>query len=833
VLLAFMCVSAVMLVSLLPELPSLFVLGCGFVVFGSFNTLLYFIFPRCRSAIVLVSVFLCLCCWAMLWGRLQLDNRLSPELEGINIVAEGRVVSLPKQGQHNQRFDFEVDNAFVITNDQEALQVSLPTKIRLSWYHHSAKNYYKKTYKKVSEPVFNKALDEVVAGHWYRFEVRLKRPHGFVNNAGFLGGGFDYERSLLAQGIGASGYVRKQYSVEVTQASANIDSFSLTRLRQNLRQFIQQSLPDFTQAAVVLALGVGDQSLLTDQHRDILQKMGLSHLLAISGLHIGLAATVGLWFGKVLGRILNTLAPARFFTPVIAPLVSLILAFLYAGLAGFSLPTQRAFIMLSVWFGFYCSGRRYSVWLPWWVAMALILLYQPLAHLSIGFWLSFVAVAALINTFHDDYSKPKSALLALAKTQLILFLVLGLLQWHLGLPVSLVSPLINLVAIPYVGLMVVPLLLLALLLFFFDQNWSGEVLALTGLLIEQLWRCLLWFDHQLVQLDVWPWLLFDHLLPLRPVVFLVVIVCLVFMLLPLNRSTRGLAVLTLLGCVMPFFLTKFIVNTTSDAETSEVSIAVLDVGQGLAVVLHLPQQTWLYDVAFGSSSGFSVTNSAVIPYLKTQGINQLNKVIISHSDSDHAGGINDLIAHVDVKNWYFGESEETRELLTKANRRTIAGQSCPRQQFWQIDAVEVWLFGVGVDSSHDFSGNNASCVLLLRYQGRSILLAGDIERERELHLLKQLKPILKKIDVLVVPHHGSKTSSSEALVNFSAARYGVVSAGYLSRYGHPHPKVVQRYEQHNVTLFNTAQDGGVVITIGENGDLQMQTARKMYRRYWR
>lgn len=838
-LLALICVSAVMLVSLLPELPSVLVLGCGVAIFSALSAVFYFVCTRWRAAIVLVSISLCLCCWAMLWGRLQIDDRLAAELEGISIVVEGRVVSLPKQGSHNQRFDFQVNSAFIITHDQQTQEnqkrqkVSLPDKIRLSWYDHGAENYYKKSSPKVNEEVSQQKAEKVIAGQRYRFEVRLKRPHGFVNNAGFIGGGFDYERWLLAQGIGATGYVRKQYSLVDTPERNGVDLPSLTYLRQKLRQFIQQTLSDDTQTAVILALGVGDQSLLTDQHRDILQKMGLSHLLAISGLHIGLAATVGLWFGKVLGRVLNILAPARFFTPAIAPLVSLILAFLYAALAGFSLPTQRAFIMLAVWFGFYFSGRRYSAWLPWWVAMSLILLYQPLAHLNVGFWLSFVAVAALINTLQRDFSNQQSALLALLKTQLILFLVLGLVQWYLGLPVSLVSPWINLLAIPYVGFLVVPLLLLALSLFFVDQSWSAEVLQLSGWLTEKLWLCLLWFDQQLVHLEAWQWLLFDDLMPLTTVMFLVVIVCLVFLLLPLGWSTRSLAALGLLGCVMPIFLTKFIPHTTTDIVNSEVAVTVLDVGQGLAIVLHLPQQTWLYDVAFASNGGFSVTNSAVIPYLKAQGVDHLDKVIISHSDTDHAGGINDLIEHIDVADWYFGETAATRKLLTKTNRKSIAGGSCQKQQYWQVGAVEIWLLGLGENLLNDFNGNNASCVLLLRYQGRSILLTGDVEQERELDLLKQIKPLLKKIDVLIVPHHGSKTSSSEALLNFSAAQYGVVSAGYLSRYGHPHSSVVERYQQHNVTLFNTAQEGGVTITIGKNGSLQMQTARKMYRRYWR
>ncbi len=808
-LLCLVSISAVMLVSLLPLLPSLTYLGClssGLFLAGC---ILYVRLPRYRLWVVYGLVFLLVAGWCIVWGQAQIDKRLPSTIEGIDLLVQGRVVSLPAQTTRGQRFEFKLTDVQLMSEvNDSAESIDFTEKIRLSWY--------------------SKFQPVVEAGTSYQLLVRLKRPHGLVNPAGF-----DYERWLFARGVGATGYVKNStYNRMITNGSQDFlyrfSRLSVNGIRQRLQTFIVDAVDDSTIASVLLALGIGDQQLLDRSDHELLQKMGLSHLMAISGLHIGLAAGFGMWLGKGIGRVLNLLAPSIFFTPTIAPIVSLLAAFMYALLAGFSLPTQRAFVMLLVWVSLYISGRRYSVWLPWWVSMALILLWQPLAHLERGFWLSFIAVAVLINTFQSDWLKNQTWLQALVKAQLILFVSLGILQWTLGLPVSLVSPLINLLAIPYVGFIMVPVLLVALCLVGVDQSWAVFALNIAVFGTDMFWTSLLFVDQYIGQMNGWDVLLLNRSSSPSNIMLLIGAGCLVICLLPVFWMTRLIASLAVVCCLNP-----------SKIQHHGLSVMVFDVGQGLAMALHLHNQTWLYDLGYRSSNGFSTAISVILPYLRSKGITDLDKVFISHADGDHVGGVNDIVTALPVQEWYWGEPRRTQVLT----RQFVSAHNCDSDKHWLIKdqvnqaGIDVWLLGIKPLAVDKLSGNNLSCVLLLSYGDTQILLTGDIEAEREQQLLEhpRLKhPLLKDgVDVLMVPHHGSKTSSTPYFLNKLSPDLAVVSAGYLSRYGHPSSTVVTRYQQRDIDLVNTAQHGSVLIDVDAEQGWQARSYRLISRRYWR
>ncbi|WP_445672801.1 DNA internalization-related competence protein ComEC/Rec2 [Pseudomonas inefficax] len=611
------------------------------------------------------------------------------------------------------------------------------------------------------------------AGEQWRLAVTLQRPAGLLNPHGP-----DREAQLLARRIGATG------TVKAGQLLAPVDGGWRDALRQRLLAVDANG----RQAALV-ALVLGDGAGLARQDWQVLQDTGTVHLLVISGQHIGLVA--GLLYGLVAGLARWGLWPARLPWLPWACALAMAAALAYGWLAGAGVPVQRACLMLAVVLLWRLRFRHLGAFVPLLLALIAVLLVEPLAALLPGFWLSFAAVATLIYCFGARLGgwRPWQAW-----TRAQWVIAIGLLPVLLatGLPVSLSAPLANLVAVPWVSLAVLPLALLGTLLL--PLGGAGEALLwLAGGLLDVLFRGLALVAQQRPAwvppaLPLWAWLL----------------VCLgaLLVLLPRGVPLRGLGGVMLLALWVPREPVPF----------GQVEVWQLDVGQGLAVLLRTRHHNLLYDA--GPARGESdLGERIVLPTLRKLGVSSLDLMLISHAHADHAGGAAAIQRGLPVKRVIGGEELDDVQL-----------QPCASGEQWEWDGVRfsLWRWADGRSS------NDRSCVLLVEAQGERLLLAGDIEAEAERAWLAANDS--PRIEWLQSPHHGSRSSSTEAFIRATAPRGVLVSRGRNNSFGHPHGQVVERYRRHGVVMHDTAVEGALRLVLGGWGEVEGMRGQ---RRFWR
>jgi len=573
-----------------------------------------------------------------------------------------------------------------------------------------------------------------------------------------------------------------------------------------------------------LALTIGDKKPLANWWQD-LARLGIVHLLVISGLHIGLIALIGTVLGSGLNRAIlltrgllsrdiefrfRLSAKSATSQPWIAPLCGLLAAFLYSFLAGFSLPTQRALIAVMVVVAARLSYRKIPPLLCLCWALLLIAISQPLAVLSAGFWLSFSAVGLLVWWFtpwrstarYFAWRRTGSAQLALLTGMSVpLLLFIGKLSW--------LAPLVNLFAVPWVSFITVPLSLLGSLM-------PSDMLA------EQLWQ---WADRSISVL----WWLLDTIPPqlgfwvsplaVSPITLAALLLAGLCLLLPRGFACRWLGLLpALLLLLFP-------------QRDFPLRITVLDVGQGLAVTVATENHTLVYDSGVEFSKQFSTGSGIIAPYLWQQGRDIINTTIISHEDADHSGGLPSLQKVLPSQELLVGPAVNYGESVVVDSKLSV----CKVGQQWVWDQIN---FEVLAPHSADLEGNNSSCVIQISFldardRDITILLPGDIQRSGEQRLLQSPQLSEQPLDLLVAPHHGSKTSSTHEFVQRLAPRHVVFSAGYRHQFGHPHPTVVNRYRQVDSQLWNTAEQGAITFSWLRSGKLEVSAARDQQRRWWR
>lgn len=635
---------------------------------------------------------------------------------------------------------------------------------------------------------------EAVPGPCQRWQItaRLKRPHGLANP-----GAFDYAGYLLERGITARGYVRE--AVLLSQRN-----HCLAGLRQRWHDHIDRHLPA-ERALWLKALSTGDKSGIGEAPYRLLQAAGINHLFVISGLHIGMAAAAV--YALVLGlrRAGGGLLWPGDWRPA-AALLAILAALAYALLAGFTLPAQRALIMVAAFFGAAVLGVTVSLWLRFWLAMALVLLHNPLAAGNIGFALSFAAVAVLILAAHRRAAAGRLAGLAqMWRMQWQVVLGLAPLLVLFFRQASLLAPLVNLLAIPLVSLLVVPLLLLAFLLWAIGVDSGGPLW-----LADQLLHGLLWLVQAV--LDALPPSL-DWLtgVSLHGRQWWALLLLAGLLLLPGHWPGRLplAALLLVLMLLMP-----------ARRPDHLLEVDVVDVGQGLAVLLRTANHNLLYDTGAAWPDG-NMAGFAVLPVLQQRDVSRLDKLLISHFDNDHAGSMAAVVEAVAVD-----------EVLAPALRHGVS-RPCRAGEHWHWDGVDFYL--LHPESIGRRLDNEQSCVLLVQAGGRQLLLPGDIGRKAEMQMLQRwqhtagLPP--PALDVLLAPHHGSRSSSSLALLAVAQGATVINSSGYRNRYGHPHSEVLQRYRQAGMRVLDTACAGLVNLRLDHHGQLQIRSFRGARRRY--
>lgn len=694
-----------------------------------------------------IALFLFGFTWACVSAQWALDDRLAPSLDARTLWLQGRVVGLPEVSEGVVRFQLE---------RAVSRRGALPERLRLSWYGGPALH----------------------AGETWRLAVRLKRPHGLVNPQAF-----DYEAWLLAQRIGATGTVK---TGELIYPASGAGAWR-DRLRQHLL-----ATPAKGRAGALAALVLGDGSGLSTADWQVLQATGTVHLMVISGQHIGLLAT--LLYGLVAGLARLGLWPRRWPWLPCACVLALTGALAYGVLAGFEVPVQRACVMVALVLLWRWRFRHLGVGLPVLLALLAVLLLEPLASLQPGFWLSFGAVMLLILIFSGRLGAwPWWGTLLRAQWAMAIGLLPLLLA--LGLPVSASGPLVNLVAVPVVGLLVVPLALLGTLLLPLP-GVGATLLGVAGWVLD-------WLFGLLAQLALWMPAWLPSALPFWA--WLLVALGALVLLLPAALPVRSLGLLMLLPLL-------FIAQPRPEYGRAEVWM--LDVGQGLAVLVRTQKHEVLYDAGprFGE---FDTGEQVVLPSLRALDVRGLDLLLLSHADSDHAGGAVAIKRGLPVRRVISGEPYKLA--------RTLQAQVCVTER-WQWDGVHfsTWQWADAAD------GNQASCVLRIEASGERLWLTGDIDSQAERALLNS--NLAMPAHWLLAPHHGSRSSSSAALLAAVKPSAVLISRGAHNAFGHPHAEVMARYQAIAAQSYDTSRHGAVRIRLGAFEPAQ---GLRDHARFWR
>ena len=786
-------------------------------------------------------------------------GRLDSALEGQDLDVVGVVQAMPQRQDLGWRFRFQVESA-----KQAGTPVSVPEQIYLGWYgQEGSDSGWRLT-----------ALPEPVqAGERWRLRVRLKAPHGHMNPRGF-----DYELWLFEQGVGATGYVRTGARDPLPQRLAQTWAHPVEWWRQTVRDRLLARLvpwgegaaPGPNLAGIVAALVTGDQAAIDRSDWDIFRATGVAHLMSISGLHVTMfawLATLGVGWCWRMSALWGFQGALRWPAAHVGAWSGLGLAALYAVFSGWGVPAQRTLWMLTVVVVLRVSARQWPVALIWLLAGAVVLVIDPWAFLQAGFWLSFVAVGVLLASSGHGPIKASQAMsspfmperpdaahggakavrlrmgwglglgsvhaqgagvwglfktwmsgpfwrrvLGLLREQAVVTLALAPLTLLFFGQLSLVGLLANLVAIPWVTLVVTPLALLGVV-------WSGAWVW-AALCLQPLAAWLSW-------LASWPLASLNTAMPPVGLALLALLGAVVWVM-PAPRALKLLS-LPLLWPVL------FWSHPRPPPGTFELLAA--DVGQGNAVLVRTAGHSLMYDAGPRYSAESDAGHRVLVPLLAQMG-ERLDRLVLSHRDSDHTGGAAAVLAmQPQADLWTSLEDEHPLHPLRSPWTRCQAGQS------WVWDGVHFEVLhpfadgpqqspqpGPGAADRQRPSGlkpNAVSCVLRISDKHASALLAGDIEAPQEAQLVQTG---LSRVDVLLVPHHGSKTSSSLPFLQALQPRLALVQAGYRNRFGHPAAAVLARYEGMNIAVVDSAHCGAA--TWRSQTPDQWVCERKRARRYW-
>lgn len=784
-------------------------------------------------------------------GQQWLDQAVTSAWAGKTITVEGYIADLPavsvlpaktqqasanNASQDNHRYKNHTQRRsqfnFQVTNGQLAGR-----KLKLSWY----------------------SDEQLVAGSHWQLDIRVRPPRGFANP-----GGMDFAQWLLQQRIHGTGYVRAGTLLPSAESDLG---FSLLQWRSDIRDRMQALLSDKSFSGILLALTIGERGGITTEQWQVVRATGVAHLLAISGLHIGgvfvLLYTICRWLWRLSPWLCRKLAAPR-----AAAVAGLLAAAGYAALAGFTLPTQRALIMLAIAAICLWLRRRPRLSTAYAVAVMAVLLLDPLAPLSAGFWLSFGVVGVLLwvgshTLWHKHSAAVQSSLsaqtilqsygennalqrhlaLGWARVKMIVQrgywwrmpLVAAVISWPMSQfwfgRLALATPLANIVYVPLFSFLLVPLVLLALLCLPFSDGLAGWLLNIAHDLLAWCWQPLAWLaEHSLL----WEQRLGLLGMPdpsISGLALALSVIGALWLLMPRGWPLRWLAPLLFLPLVFPVI---------SMPKHGEIELTVLDVGQGLSAVVRTQNHLLVYDTGPSFRSGSAAAEHVVVPYLRAIGSQKIDTLLVSHADNDHAGGTATLLQDMSVQQLVSGEPEELALSLLALSLEGIAEDppegmaktqvsSCIGQS-WIWDGVQFEVLYPQADQlASNLQGNNASCVLKITANNFTALLTGDIERVAEQSLLADREHAGRlKADVVLIPHHGSRSSSTFAFTRAVQAKLAIAPAGFLNRWGFPKPDVVQRWQQSGAEVLVTGTVGAITVRDAET-PLQWRQQRQ---RFW-
>lgn len=779
------------------------------------------------------------------------SHALTPSLEGRDIAITGRVAAMPQFGEDGLRFRFDVDTATL-----DGRTVILPAQIYLGWYAGFGARPQKgvavirplpASDEEAEPPEFSPELQRqpqtLRAGEHWQMVVRLKAPHGNSNPYGF-----DYELWLWEQGLQATGYVRTGVRDAPPKRLSTSWAHPVERARQSVREAIFARIDNRQMAGVLAALVVGDQNAIERADWDVFRATGVAHLMSISGLHITMFAWVTSLFIGWLWRRSAKLTPRLCLclpAPTAGALGGLLLAALYALFSGWGVPAQRTIWMLAAVVLLRQSGRQWPWPLVWLLAMAVVVLLDPWALLQAGFWLSFVAVGVLfavgpakkepspaINSVATMarkqgipgilYTKNAqktvskslfwtrwipgfarqalSGLVGVAREQWVVTLALTPLSLLLFNQVSLVGLLANAVAIPWVTLLVTPL-------------------AMAGVFCPPLWDAAAWAVSLLTLFLQWlaSWPLASISVAAAPLWCALAGVAgggLLAMRLPWHFKMLG----------VPLLLPVLLWQPLRPAD-GEFELLGADIGQGNAVIVRTAHHGMVYDSGPRFSRESDAGHRVLVPLLRAMG-ERIDVLMLSHRDLDHTGGAQAVLA-MQPQAQLVSSIEDGHELQTiRPSTRCMAGES------WRWDGVDFEVLHPDAGDYASKSKSNAmSCVLRISNARQTALMVGDIEAPQELKLAGDPAVAGKlKADFLLIPHHGSKTSSSAAFLDRVMPHFALVQAGYRNRFGHPVESVMERYRERGAAVVKSPACGAARWQSAQPNEVSCQ--RRLGLRYW-
>lgn len=703
---------------------------------------------------------------------------------GQNIELTGVVDSMPDRTARGQRFLFRVERA--------ESPWAIPGLIQLSVWQKDADG-----------EVLNSGIpQQIQPGERWKFIVRLKRPHGLANPHGY-----DIEARLFEMGVRATGYIRAGQLLEPFVASP---ATLIARLRYQIRERFERVLPQevYPDAGILTALAIGDQRAIPGEMWQVFARTGTTHLMSISGLHVtlfsGLVAVLVAWWWRRIPRLASRIPAQR-----AGVFCGWFAAAFYTLVAGAGIPALRTLFMLSVGALALMTGRHVSPFRILLLALVVVLLFDPWAGMSPGFWLSFVAVGLLLwaaLSEHGDADEQASLgrrlqrwIRGFGRTQWAVtigtlpFLLIFFSQF------SLISPLTNAIAIPWVSGVVTPLTIVALVI-----PWD-LLLVLADALMSPLVSVLSW--SAALPVAIW------HAPVPTPLVFSLAVVGALWWLMPPGLPGRWMALFLCLPLVWP---------RTAQIPEGQARIDVLDVGQGLAVVIRTHDHTLLYDTGPYYSGVADAGDRVIVPYLRAIGVDRLDGMIVTHRDTDHSGGAQSVLESMpvtwlaDAPNTNFADGVPGIQ-----RKRCVAGQD------WVWNGVKfAFLYPQRHQGVKDEASNHQSCVLRVSVDGKSMLLTSDIETPDEATLLASG---IGRSNVMLVPHHGSGTSSGPDFLDAVQPEIAVIPVGYRNRYRHPKPEVLSAYEARRIKVLRTDRDGMVQVNLPS---MVITGYRQTHRRYW-